>query len=55
MDGPNYRHLDRRKRDIYKQYLDYSNRKVSNERIHFNLSICIKVPFLWTFRTNKNE
>ncbi|KAJ7385675.1 hypothetical protein OS493_013702 [Desmophyllum pertusum] len=27
MNGPNYRHLDRRKRDIYKKYLDYNNRK----------------------------
>lgn len=27
MTGPNYRSLDRRKRDIYKEYLDYSNRK----------------------------
>ena len=29
MNGPNYRHLDRRKREIYKRYLDYSNKKVS--------------------------
>ncbi|CAH3121639.1 unnamed protein product [Pocillopora meandrina] len=27
MNGPNYRHLDRRKRNIYKKYLDYSNKK----------------------------
>ncbi|CAH3161578.1 unnamed protein product [Porites evermanni] len=27
MNGPNYRHLDKRKRQIYKQYLDYSNKK----------------------------
>jgi len=27
MSGPNYRTLDKRKRNIYKKYLDYSNRK----------------------------
>lgn len=32
MDGPNYRHLDKRKRQIYKQYLDYSNKKVGTDR-----------------------
>lgn len=32
MNGPNYRHLDKRKRQIYKQYLDYSNKKVGTDR-----------------------
>lgn len=32
MNGPKYRHLDKRKRQIYKQYLDYSNKKVGTDR-----------------------
>ena len=32
MNGRNYRHLDKRKRQIYKQYLDYSNKKVGTDR-----------------------
>lgn len=32
MNGPNYRHLDRRKRDLYKKYLDYNNKKVSTTK-----------------------
>ena len=32
MKGRNYRHLDKRKRQIYKQYLDYSNKKVGSDR-----------------------
>lgn len=31
MNGPNYRHLDRRKREIYRKYLDYSNKKVGDK------------------------
>ena len=41
MNGPNYRHLDRRKRNIYKKYLDYSNKKV---RIYIYIYMCVCVP-----------
>lgn len=44
MNGPNYRHLDRRKRNIYKKYLDYSNKKVRKN---------INVYFQWCFFKGK--
>ena len=40
MNGPNYRHLDRRKRNIYKKYLDYSNKKV---RIYIYICVCVSL------------
>ena len=45
MNGPNYRHLDRRKRNIYKKYLDYSNKKV---RIYIYIYVCV-CPYIYIY------
>ena len=34
MHGPMYDELARRKREIHKEYLEYTNKKVTNERIN---------------------
>ena len=44
MNGPNYRHLDRRKRNIYKKYLDYSNKKVRIYiYIYIHIYVCVSL------------
>ena len=50
MNGPNYRHLDRRKRNIYKKYLDYSNKKV-RIYIYIYIYMCVCVPIYIYFNT----
>lgn len=41
MNSLSYRKLDRRKRGMYKKYLDYSNSKVSGDQM------LKKINFVW--------